>query len=124
MPAMEQMDRNQKAVLLARIGSDDYDAPVVSTATELDVRWVQTKTQGIDPQGNTIAYDVSAVVDREIAIDSIMWLGTLEAFNALSDYTDLYQVSNMRIAPSIKGKYKRYTAQLMRYQNKLPKISS
>lgn len=124
MPAFETMDRYQKALLWSRVGYDQHSQPVVATGlpVELNVRWQDSKRQSLDAQGNTIAVDATAVLDRVILNGSIMWLGALNDLpgTAYTPETDLMEVSYCKKVPDLKNRFQRYEVGLIRYKNSLP----
>lgn len=121
MPALEKLFRHQKAVLWEASGKDDYGEVTVDAAAEITVRWAERRREGVDPQGNTIAIDATAVVDREIAVGSIMWLGAL--VDLPTPLTDLNQVVNYNSIPDIKGREFYRTVSLIKYGNTLPVLA-
>lgn len=121
MPALELSGRHQKAVLWAANGYDDYGQPEVDAAIEITVRWETGLREAIGPQGGPIAFDGLAVVDREIAVGSIMWLGALAALP--SPATDLKQVVDYTETPDIKARAIRRTVKLAKYSDTLPDLA-
>lgn len=121
MPAFETMDRKQKAVLWAWTGVDEYGEPTVDrdAPIEIDVRWTEGRTEDKDADGNTIAYDAQAVVDRDIRVGSIMWLGKLADFADTGDEA-LMRVAAQPKATDLKNRVTRRTVKLQRYQGTRP----
>lgn len=121
---LETSDLNQKAVLWTVSGVDSYSRPTLSVGIEIPVRWVHKKTESLDLKGRVVSSDATVIVDREIAIGSIVWKGELTNLpSPVSSVTDLYEVMDYRESPDIKGRYFRRTIILMRYGNTLPQIS-
>src|SRR5438045_7940552 len=82
MPSPELSHLYQAAVLwnrtTAQYGSDGYGQPLMDgVPVEIRCRWDDTKRECLDPEGNRIAVDATALVDRDIAIGSEMSLGNL-----------------------------------------------
>ena len=75
MPPLETCRLHQKAVLWAFAGYDNYGDVTVSAAVEVDVRWETVNRESLDAQGNSISIDSVVVVDRVVAVGSIVWLG-------------------------------------------------
>lgn len=73
------MDLNDRAVLWAASSVvNQYGQYIVSpTPVELKVRWVAKQSSMLDHQGNTVAVDATAIVDQDVTLGSIMWLGGL-----------------------------------------------
>lgn len=121
MPSLEVSSRHQKAVLWAASSHDDYGNPLVDAAAEITVRWVEKRTEGVGPNGEAIAIDATVVVDQEIAVGSIMWLG---AKDDLPDTpTNLKQVVAYNQTPDIKGREFYRTVSLIRYSDTLPTLA-
>ena len=124
MPPPESAHRNQKAVLWAADGFDDYGVPKVDAAVEIDVRWDPNQSEAVDPQGNTIAVDATVVVGQDIAIGSRMWLGTLEDYNALATAPQFMEVSRFDKTPNIKGRVFNRIVSLVNSSKELPTLNS
>lgn len=124
MPRPENSSRYQKAVLWAAgvaNGVDDYGEQKVSAAAELDVRWEERRQEALDPNGETIAVDAVAVVDQDIVVGSIMWLGDID--DVATPPVDLKQVVAFNKIPDVKGGRFRQTVGLIRFSNKLPTLA-
>ena len=124
MVRFETTSRNQKAVLyassaapLTSIGQKKVDA-----AVELDVRWEEGQSDALDANGEKIRVDALVVVDRDITIGSLMWLGAKD--DLPSPVTDLKEVVAFAKIPNEKGTTFRRTVGLIRYSNSLPPIAS
>ena len=107
MPSLEQMDRNQKALLWAKSGNDSYGEMMRSAPVEIDVRWVWKRRQVVDADGNALAVDATIITDRVIKEGSLMWLGTQADFlGSGSDdpELELVQVLTMGRTEDILGK--------------------
>ncbi len=118
---IEVANMNQKAVLYAANGYDDYGEPKVAAAVEIDVRWLTGRRESIDAQGNTIALDSQAVVDRNIPIGSALWLGALA--DIPSPVTDLQTVIDYQETPDIKARNFRRTITLAKLSDELPGLA-
>lgn len=121
MPAQETICRHQKAVLWAANGFDDYGEPKVDAAAEITVRWEEGLREAVDPNGNTIAVDAVAVVDQDIVVGSIMWLGLKD--DLATPPVGLKQVVSFSKIPDVKGRVFRRTVGLIRYSNELPALA-
>jgi hypothetical protein len=133
MPQLELATLTQRAVLWRANGSDAYGEPTVDDASvEVAVRWNTKRREITDKQGNTVAYDAVAMVDRKIAVGSVMWLGRLSdlqvgvaGFPTVSPpQDDLYQVASYSEQPDIKGQAVARSVTLMRYKGCLPSIGT
>ena len=121
MPAIEQSDRHQKAVLWPANGYDNNGRPTVGSPKEIRVRWLTNQTRVQDAQGNTISIDGTAIVDLKIAVGSQMWLGELEDWLGVgSGGTDneMMEVKTYADTPDIKGRFTMRTVGLMRLHSK------
>lgn len=120
MPSEWRAARKQKAVYWAASNTDDYSAPLLAAPIELLVRWVESQQEGMDPQGNPVGNTITVVVDREIAIGSIMWLGA-EA-DLPGSPTNLKQVIGRSRTPDVKGRSIYWDLALAKYSNSLPTL--
>jgi hypothetical protein len=120
VPSHETAWRRQKALLWNKIGvRDDGEPAVEETPTPLWVRWVWTKADMLDTAGNPISVDAQAVVDRDIAPDSEMWLGSLEDWLGTGSgqpEDDVCVVKSIQTAYNIKGTAVRRELGLVRYR--------
>jgi len=121
MPSPETVNRHQKAVLWAANGYDTYGDIKVSANVEIDVRWEEKRREILDPQGNSITIEAEIVVDRDITIGSIMWLGN--KVDLATPPVDLKQVVAFNKTPDIKGLNYRRTVSVIRFSNELPTIA-
>ena len=121
MPAPEQVDRDQKAVLWPAQGYDNYGRPTVGPPTQVAVRWLTKRSRVLDRQGNSISLDASAVVGQRILVGSRMWLGSLEDWlgigSGCSD-DELMEVKTYGETPDIKNRFTQKTVGLMRLHSK------
>jgi hypothetical protein len=123
MPAVELASRRQKAVYWACTGHDGYGEPVLAAPIELDVRWVARQTEMVSADGNVVGLDATAVVDRDIPIDSILWLGTLATFYGVGSAgspSGLMVVKAFNSALDIKARVSKRSVGMMRYKDRLP----
>lgn len=122
MPNLESDFLEQKALLWAASATEvnDKGQRKISAAVEMDVRWENMQIEGPDGQGNIVSITAKVVVDRDIAIGSIMWLGTLET--VASPPVDLKKVVNFSSIPDIKRRNFRRVVSLTRFSNTLPTL--
>lgn len=125
MPALETLDRTQPAVLWPARGVNDQGEILVADPVSLMVRWVQKRRETQDSSGNPVALDATAVVDRQIEIGSLMWLGHLKDLPPGTSFTgddaiELMQVQSYNFALDLKGRFTRHSVGLMRYRQALP----
>lgn len=127
MPPIETDLRHQKAVLWQAVGVDSYGHYTVAEPVEVDVRWQDIAEQGIDAEGNTIELDARVVVDIDVAVGSVLWLGELEDWQELDDAdteTRLSQVVQTSMIPDIKNRYRRRVLNLSKYRGKAPTVQA
>jgi uncharacterized delta-60 repeat protein len=127
MPVVETSRRQQKAVLWAASRHDEFGQPTVDSPAEVDVRWNTNRRESLDAQGNVIALDADAVVDRRIAVGSIMWLGKLVDWYSTdvnNNDSELMQVKTYSETPDLKNRFARRTVGLMRHRDELPALTS
>lgn len=118
MPAMEVDCLNQKAVLWASNGFDNYGNPKVDAAVEIKVRWEKGRKENLDPLTANVGIDSTVVVDRVIPLRSIMWLGALA--DLPSPTVDLRQVIDSGEIPDVKNRYARRVVMLTNWSDTLP----
>ena len=124
MPAFETMDLVHTAVYWEATGVDDYNNPTIlsNVGIEIPCRWTEGLAETLDAKGNVIAADASVVVDRELAIGSVMWLGKL--VDLPDPPTDLKYIKFRKATSDIKGRNTRRTVLLMKYSDTLPTVES
>ena len=123
MVRFETTSRTQKAVLYA--SSTDHTSQgqkKVAAAVELDVRWEEGQSDALNDRGETIRIDATAVVDQDITVGSLVWLGAKD--DLPSPVTDLKEVVSFSKIPNQKGTVFRRVVGLIRYSNALPPIAS
>jgi hypothetical protein len=121
MPAIEGQFRCQKAVYWAASGINDYGVPTLDSPVEIDVRWDEGRTESINSQGSPVALDVQVVVDQDMVIGSVMWLGYLD--DLPSPLTSLYDVVQFSKVPDVKGREFRRTVSLKKHGDSLPDLT-
>ncbi len=110
MPAPELSHRYQPAILFPYEGnSDGYGQPLMGTPVPLRVRWSDTQSDQLDPQGRRVRVDATVRVDREITIGSEMWLGEWNDWigTALgqTDDTKVMVVKTYNAEPDVRNRY-------------------
>jgi hypothetical protein len=115
----------QKALLWGATGNYDRKGNTkVSAAVELDVRWENRNQDILDPFGNTVSVDAVVVVNRDIAVGSIMWQGgtaDVPGTSGIPQAGFLYVAMYEKI-PDIKNQYSRRRVFLVRSTDTLPEI--
>lgn len=110
MPSQEKRNRKQSALLWAVAGKDRFGNPTHDSPIEIKVRWETGQSTGLDPDGNTITIDATAIVNQVIEAGSLMWLGTLEDWYGTGSGGDddlLMHVVNYSDVPDIKARNSR-----------------
>lgn len=123
MPTLETSSLHQKAVLWTASGLDDESVVTLNAKIEIDIRTEKRRKESTDAQANPIATVLTVWVDREIAIGSILWIGTLEAWNALSPKSNLKQVIMYEEIPDIKGREIERIVTLQKFGDTLPALA-
>jgi hypothetical protein len=121
VPAIEGQSRYQKAVLWAIAAEDDYGKPKVLVPREILVRWNDKLAEGNNPLEEVVGYDATAVVNEDIAIGSILWLG--EVVHLPSTLTNLMKVVSFNSTPDIKNRCRMRTIGMVRFMDTLPEIA-
>jgi hypothetical protein len=122
MPPIETDARFQKAVLWQMSGVDDYGEPRIDYTEELSVRWEDRRTQMPDPLGNMITVDATAVVDKRIEMESLVWKGEVDNLPGTSftaELDELMVVVAYTEVPDVKGRFYRRTVGLKKYRDTL-----
>lgn len=127
MPPLEEVDCWQTAVLRpASGGSDTQGVPILGNYIELappnGVRWLNKQAYVVDPFGQLILVDATAVVCQEIPVHSEMWLGTLADWLGTGSADTLDQslmvVKSYDEVPDLGLRFYRRTVGLMRLHNR------
>lgn len=117
MPPLERTDRLQRAAYWEASGYDDYGRPLLLNPVELLVRWVDDDRDVLDDQGNTIALNATVIANQNLAVGSLMRLGTLA--EALDNPGSYLEVKTFNATRDIKGRNLRRAAGLMRAGDRL-----
>lgn len=126
-PPIEYADLTERAVLWTfarhnRKGDQQIAAPV-----QVCVRWEEGNFETADAEGNIIRVDVVLACDRQIAVNSLMWEGSLKQLKAqygptLTPTRDIYEVVTRNRGKSLQGEFTRYEFGLRRYKDALPEV--
>lgn len=126
MPSPEESSLTQTAVLWESSGSADaYGQPTVIDPVEISVRWENTNTEVVGPQGNPVQISASVRVKQDVPVGSIMWLGTLDDLEDIpgtGGIPGLCEVVNRVHVPDIKNRKTSRVLQLAKYKDTLPTI--
>ncbi len=121
MPAIEQMELDQIAVLWAVSNlTDNYGQNKIQDPIEIPVRWENKRgsSRGAESQISTVIANIST--DRELSENSIIWLGELADYTgSVEQNKKLCEVQSSDVIPDIKGREIRYTASLVRYKGEM-----
>lgn len=123
MVYIESTSRRQDATLWAAgTESTSTGRKKVLANTAIKVRWEDREQDALNAVGETIRVDALAVVNRDIAIGSLMWLGKRANWTATTG--DLKEVVTFSKVPNLKGTRFRRTVGLVRYSDDLPPIQT
>jgi hypothetical protein len=122
MPPLETDCRQQKAVLWSTSGFAADGDHKVNAGIVIDVRIQKDRMKMTNAQGNIIAVDAVFVVDRTIAVGSILWIGELK--DVPTPPTDLLEVKTSSETPDLKGRHVRRLIGVTRFGNTLPDLNS
>lgn len=75
----------QKAVYWPCIGRNDNGQPIYDDAEEIDCRWEDIAKLFTNAQGQTEVSRSEVYVDRDMKLDGVLWLGTLNTVADLDD---------------------------------------
>lgn len=121
---IETSDRHQPAVVIQANGYGANGEPLGDDPFEIMVRWESGRRDAVDPLGRPIALDAMVVVDRVIPINSSMWLGTLDDFNAITgEIPGLMYVRTFSEIPDVENRERRRVAGLSRDKGEIPGLT-
>jgi hypothetical protein len=120
MPANRSL--YQKAVLWMYNSDDEYGDPKVDASVEISCRWEKRRSQSVDAEGNAIAVEAEVMVDREIKVDSILWKGEKNDYDA-STATDYMQVKVYDEVPDVKNRFVERIVKLAKWGDTLPSLA-
>lgn len=120
MPRVESRLRTQKAVLWEHAGVDGYGQPLVSSPSEILVRWQNKQSEATQGDGSKLAINGSALVGRSIAVGSLLRFGPLDELPA--EPTDLMQVIAYEENYDVKGRHAVRTVSFVRFADSLPTV--
>jgi hypothetical protein len=89
----------------------------------IKVRWTEGQQEALDEHGSPIRLDARVVVDRSIAIGSILWLGKLTDFDS-DNTSDLFEVTTIKETKNLRANQTRRVLGLQRYSDTLPPIQT
>ena len=124
MPAFEVMDLIHTAVYWEAVGIDAYNNPTIlaEVGVEIPCRWNADSREVVNPKGAVVTTDGLVIVNQDIAIGSILWLGELA--DLPDPLTDLVQVIKFNTGDDLKGRHQRRSVDIMKYTDTLPTVSS
>ena len=100
-----------------------YGEEVINAAVDIKGRLELSKVQTNDEHGNEVSTDAVLMdLSQELAVGSIVWRGLKVDYNAAN--SKLFEVISFDEIPDVKGVKYRRTANLKRYRDQLPTISS
>lgn len=97
MPSQETSHRPHKAVYWEKTGVDRYNNPKLTEPVEIRVRWVGTRSNMLDPNGERIVVDASAILAQDAKIGDQLWLGELEDWLGTGSAGDDTEVTIMEV---------------------------
>ena len=95
---------NQAAVYWAKIGVDNYGNPTFSDPIEISCRWEDIINEVVDASGTTIISKTKVLVDRDVLVGGVLYLGELESAMTsenVEDYSDAYEIKVFGKVPNI-----------------------
>lgn len=128
MPPPEEMYLEQRAILWEWQEVDDHNEVIVGRPVELWVRWNNTQSDMLTPEGNKIAVDAKVTTPREIPVGSIMWEGGFGDISGTGTGTDqvpetgLMQVKVAQESMDLRGQVCRYEYGLVFFRHTMPVI--
>lgn len=125
MPRFGKAWLMQKAVVWdhSLTANDAYGQPTVGGPREINVRWNSTHILSADAQGNPVTISAQVVVMSDVAVGSLMWLGTLDEWygtGSATDEAELMEVKKDAGTPDLKNRSGTTTLDLAYYRGELP----
>ena len=120
---LETQDLLQTAVLWPATATEyDNNGELKRGASvSIKVRWPYVETDGRSPQGVSIGYDGTVIVDRDITVGSIMFLGTLSDYENASSPT-VFVVTQFSKTPDVKNRQYRRKVLVQKHSAELPAL--
>ncbi len=120
---LETDDLRQPAVLWSSNNYDNDGEPKVDAADSIFVRWEDSQGVVQDGQGDNVTFNAEVFVSVAIPMESVLYQGTLAAFEADSS-PELYRVVGTKSIPDLKAVNSRRSVLLARLSSELPEIVS
>lgn len=134
MPAFEQMDTHQRAVLwpalTGRDKFDEYGDAKTGSPQEIHVRWIEKEMDGLRPDGTPVRLDAQIHAIEDIAVGSVLWLAPNEDDLALNQWYETGSAgedSGLMVveallgrARDLKGRFTRREYGLVKYRDEAP----
>ena len=119
MPVIEVMNLFRKAVLWTKSGVNDYGVATVEIdPIEINSRWETAPTESGASDNEVQSSQSSVIVDRDIEVGSVIWLGTLADLPAPE--SQLMQVMSFTKVPDIKCRKFHRSVMVKRFTDSLP----
>jgi hypothetical protein len=135
MPPLVRSRLDQTAILWP-VSDYDPEQPrqdadgelLVGEPVEIKVRWVDQRTEAVSfVNGASVAFDSKAIVDRDVTVGSLLWLGSFADWYGTGTGGDsgdlrgkIMQVARYRKTPDAKGRTFRRIVNMIRYRDRLP----
>ena len=127
MPAPERSELLQNAVLWTFLGMVDGEpllAPPVELTYPTGLRFDTVRVDTKDSKGQKITLDGTAIVNQQIPVNSLLWIGTLADWYGSGSITvpdsEVMQVVKYDETPDLKNREATKTIGLMRWRGKAP----
>lgn len=131
MPALEEANLYQKAILWPNTGAiDDQGNPTLGPPVVLPCRWVMKRVQSVRPDGTSIGLDAQVDVKQKIELGGNMWLSPLgiEASDAdvlsawygvgsAGESTEVMRVETYSNTPDVSRKFYKHSVGLTRHKD-------
>lgn len=121
MPPPERAGRHQTAVLWRKEGEDRFSEASFDDPEELTVRWEWRREVRHRPDGQPVGIDALVIVTEEVPLGSLLWKGTLEAFeDETAGSIRLMEAVTYEEIPDIKGRHTLRELGLIRFKGSVP----
>lgn len=123
MPPLEEMDRDETAVLWKYKGKDNFNNIIVHQPVEIQTRWEQVQEGTFGPQTRPVDYDVTVELDdNTIPEDSLFWLGELADWpgtGTANQDEEVFYLHRIEFLKDLKGRVTNYYGRLKKFMGSI-----
>lgn len=97
----------QAVVYWAAIGVDDFGSPEYDDPIQINCRWEDVSEEFIDPNGDREISRAKLIVDRDLTLKGVVWLGALVDVRDAADpkaNDGAWEIRMVKKTPDIRAK--------------------